>query len=422
MPVTISSVNQGSPAARALLRAGDIILRVNGQPCDDVLDYRFYAETGGSIRLDVRRDSVARRVTLPPGETGLCFDTWLMSPQRRCKNNCMFCFIDQMPPGCRETLYFKDDDERLGFLYGNYITLTNLGDREIDRIIEMRLSPVNISVHTVDPALRARIMGNRFAGESLRHLHRLAAAGILLNFQLVLMPGINDGEVLRESLRVLSALPTVGSIAAVPVGLTAHRQGLTTVQPFTRETAQAVLAVIDTFGPQKQVYAADEFYLLAGRPMPAPSDYGEFVQLENGVGLIADFNHTIENALRHFVPHRRPVRVSMVTGTLAADNLREQVDIICEKWHNLSVTIYPVENAFFGRSITVAGLVTAGDILRTLAGRPLYDRLLLPSCMLRREGDLFLDDVSPAELSESLHVPVTICRADGSDFLKKLFG
>ena len=429
MSVTIFSVDHDSPAEHAGILPGETLCSINGNEICDILDYRFY-ETEKEVLLLLRDAQGAdREIKLRKGQyesIGLQFETYLMDRQRSCRNKCVFCFIDQLPPGMRETLYFKDDDSRLSFLFGNYITLTNLSQREADRIIKMKISPINISVHTTNPELRCRMMGNRFAGDCLRYLYQFAEAGIKLNCQLVLCHGWNDGEELERTLRDLLPLyPSVQSIALVPLGVTKFREGLTPLTPYTAETALEVVRAAERWGEQMQkqhgeriCYAADEFYLKAGLLIPDAAFYGAFDQLENGVGLIANFREEFLFALEDVSGDEETHSGTLITGVSFAPFLEELLDGLRRKCHNLTCKVAAIRNDFFGESINVAGLVTGGDILKQLRGKELGGRLLVPDTMLRHEGDLFLDNVSLKDLERELGVPVSVVPDDGGELLK----
>ncbi|HIR48330.1 MAG TPA: DUF512 domain-containing protein [Candidatus Caccousia avicola] len=429
MSVTIFSVDHDSPAEHAGILPGETLCSINGNEICDILDYRFY-ETEKEVLLLLRDAQGAdREIKLRKGQyesIGLQFETYLMDRQRSCRNKCVFCFIDQLPSGMRESLYFKDDDSRLSFLFGNYITLTNLSQREADRIIKMKISPINISVHTTNPELRCRMMGNRFAGDCLRYLYQFAEAGIKLNCQLVLCHGWNDGEELERTLRDLLPLyPSVQSIALVPLGVTKFREGLTPLTPYTAETALEVVRAAERWGEQMQkqhgeriCYAADEFYLKAGLPIPDAAFYGAFDQLENGVGLIANFREEFLFALEDVSGDEETHSGTLITGVSFAPFLEELLDGLRRKCHNLTCKVAAIRNDFFGESINVAGLVTGGDILKQLRGKELGGRLLVPDTMLRHEGDLFLDNVSLKDLERELGVPVSVVPDDGGELLK----
>ncbi len=429
MAVTISGVMPRSPAAKKRIAAGDVLKSINGHEIEDVLDYRFYlTEPRLTLCLDTPRGE--RTVTLradKTGDIGLQFDTYLMDKQRACKNNCIFCFIDQLPHGLRESLYFKDDDSRLSFLFGNYITLTNLSDRDVERIIEMHISPVNVSVHTTDPALRCRMMNNRFAGDALRHLYRLAEAGIALNCQLVLCPTYNDGDALSKTMEDLAALfPSVQSVAAVPVGLTKYREGLTPLRPFTREEAADVIARMEGMADRLEAehghrlfFPSDEFYLTAGLPVPAADSYGDFAQLENGVGMMALMKEEFEAALKEAQGEVSSRHLVVATGVLAAPFLRELVEKAKAKFPALSVDVVAVVNRFFGERITVVGLLTGGDLIDQLKDVE-KEEVAICNSMLRREGDLFLDDTTPQEVEAALGVPLHITDGSGAEFVRIL--
>ena len=430
----IRSVDRGSPAWRAGVRPGEKLAQVNGHPIVDVLDYKFYTydprltltleEPGGGMRTV--------RVRKGEGEDlGLSFETYLMDSARSCANRCIFCFVDQMPPGMRKTLYFKDDDARLSFLMGNYITLTNLSRREIDRVKALRISPINISVHATDPEVRARLLNNRRAGECLAVMRELAEAGITMNCQIVSCPGINDGAVLARTMEELSALwPAVSSVAVVPVGVTRFREGLPAIAPYTAEGAAAVLDQVEAFGRTslaergtRLVWCSDEFYLLAGRTLPDRDSYEEMAQLENGVGMLRLLASQAAMALEDVEDSEAPTPFSIATGVSAAPFLREIVDMAREKCGNIRGNVYPVANRFFGETITVSGLVTGGDLMEQLRGRDLGERLLIPANMLRAGERVFLGDVTVEQVERALGVPVTAVDAgSGFDLVDAILG
>ena len=432
MAVTIRGVESGSPAARAKIRAGEELLAINGQEIVDVLDYRFYM-MDKRLELTLRSGAGERKVSVKKGEyeeLGLTFDTYLMDRERSCRNQCIFCFIDQMPPGMRETLYFKDDDARLSFLYGNYITLTNLTEHDIERTIRMKISPVNISVHTTNPELRCKMMHNRFAGDSLSILRRLADGGIAMNAQLVLCPGINDGAELERSMRDLAEyLPALRTVSCVPVGLTKYRDGLYPLRPYTKEEAADVVAQVEAFGDEMKArhgtrvfYASDEFYLKAGLPLHDGDFYEDYGQLENGVGMLTLQREQFRDALPFFEPDGRKRNFSIATGVAAAPFLQKLVDEARETWHNLNGRVYPIVNDFFGHEITVAGLITGRDLIAQLRGKDLGDELLLPDVLLKFHEDVFLDDVTLSEVREALGVPITMVGSDGYELLRCMLG
>ena len=433
MAVKIKSVAPHSPAARHFIKADSKLISVNGHEIRDVLDYRFYIDDDELELLIEKPNGHRRTVRLKNcgGETGLEFETYLMDKQRCCANNCIFCFIDQLPEGLRDTLYFKDDDARLSFLFGNYITLTNLGEKDIDRIIDMHISPVNISVHTMNPELRVRMMKNNRAGKVLDYIKKLADAGIKLNTQLVLCPGWNDGDELTYSLQELGRLyPAVQSIAAVPVGLTCYRDGLEHLDPFTKEQSSDVISRIDSYNSEFLCYnntniafAADEFYLNAGLPIPECERYGDFAQLENGVGMWAllksEFDEALNGLPDGFVLDKER-SVTIATGFAAYGLIKYIAEKTEKKVKNIHINVVRIENKLFGERITVAGLLCGKDIAAGLDGIDLKDELLIPAVTLRREGDLFLDDMSVEELSEKLNVKVTPVESDGYVLLERI--
>ncbi len=434
MSVIISGVCGGSYGANAGIAAGDVLLKINGSEIFDVLDYRFFIQSK-KLRLELKRGlseyTVNIRKSSELSDIGLEFETYLMDKQHSCKNKCIFCFIDQMPEGMRDTLYFKDDDSRMSFLFGNYITLTALSEREIQRITDMHISPVNISVHTMNPALRVDMMKNPHAGESLKILDRFFDGGIDMNVQLVLCPGINDGAELRFSLEELSKYsPHIKSIAAVPVGLTKYREGLPQLKCYNPQEAAAVLDIIDEFnahyayynGGKTLAFASDEFYLISGRKLPDAGYYGDFSQLDNGVGMCALLESEFNTALNAAEPRNINRRVSIATGEAAYPLIKKLCDAACCKFSGLDVNVIKVENDFFGYTVTVAGLLTGKDLLSNLENKPLGDELLIPRVSLRSEGDKFLDDVTLGELSQRLNIKITPVKNDGAVLLQCLTG
>ena len=421
-----------SCADRAGIRDGEVLLSINGSEIVDVLDYRFH-QLNSTLELKIRNtkgEVRTVRVRKPEyEELGLDFETYLMDKEKSCRNKCIFCFIDQLPKGLRETLYFKDDDSRLSFLFGNYVTLTNLSEHEISRIIKMHISPINVSVHTTNPELRVKMMGNRFAGDSLKILKRFAESSIVINTQIVCCPGINDGEELRRSLRDLYDL-NVNLIAVVPVGLTKYREGLYPLEPFTVEKARETVDILEEFGEmclstrgKRIAYAADELYIKAGYPIPEPEFYEDFEAIENGVGLIAMLKEDLLDELEWREADDSIRRnVSLACGTSAAPYLRELMDRVEEKFKNVHITVYPIINEFFGEYINVSGLIVGGDLIAQLKDKPLGDTLLISSAMLRFENDLFLDDVHIDDVSEKLHIPVLPIHNDGKMLLDALLG
>ena len=423
MPVLIQSVEPASYAARAGIRPGDTLLAVDRHPIADVLDYRFYV-TSRRITLELLRAGKPFTARISKGEyddIGLEFETYLMDRQHTCKNKCVFCFVDQMPPGMRDSLYFKDDDSRMSFLFGNYITLTNLTDADIDRIIKMRISPVNISVHTTDPALRVQLMKNPHAAGSLRYIGRLTGAGIRVNAQLVLCPGLNDGAALERTLCDLDALgPNLQSIACVPVGLTKYRDGLPALKPFTSEGAARTIDILERFaarqiarGAARTAYPSDEFFLIAGRPLPDVEYYGDFDQLDNGVGLLTLLESEFSSALALDGEDAAPASATLATGVAAAPLLKRLAARAMQRHPGVTVDVRPIVNRFFGETITVAGLITGRDLIGQLGGAPIGGRLLIPSVMLRHERDRFLDDVTADEVERTLGVRLCAVDNDG---------
>ena len=433
MAVKISGIAEGSFAEKKRISVGDRLISINGNAVNDVLDYRFYLNETKLVLAIESADGKSKVVMIKKGEfedIGLEFETYLMDKQRSCKNKCIFCFIDQLPKGLRKSLYFKDDDSRLSFLFGNYITLTNLTDSEAERIIRMHISPVNVSVQTMNPELRVKMMANPKAGESLKYLKQFADAGIALNTQLVLCPGINDGAELEFSLNELAKFyPAVQSIAAVPVGLSDHREGLYPLEPYTKETAGEVIDLIDCFNEKFRnthgeiiAYAADEFYLKAQREMPDEDYYNGFPQLENGVGMWALLKSEFEAALDECEINSLDRKVTVVTGEAAYPLIKGLAEKAEKKIRGLAVQVVPAKNRLLGSMITVSGLLCGADIAAAVEGLELGDELIIPPNCLRSEGDMFLDDMTVEELSDKLKIKVTQNGPGGEDLLSALTG
>lgn len=436
--VQITEVEARSRAARCGIQSGDVLVAINGNEICDVLDYRFYL-TESQVTLSLLRDGHPFEVTIKKAlydDVGLLFETPLMDKKRTCANRCIFCFIDQLPQGLRAPLYFKDDDARLSFLHGNYVTLTNLKDKDIARIIKMHISPINVSVHTTNPQLRCEMMKNRRAGEVLKYLKQLAEAGIRLCGQIVLCRGVNDGAELTRTMQDLAELaPMMSSVSVVPAGLTRYREGLYPLTPFSADEAAAVIAQVNAFGDtcerthgNRIFCVADEFYLKAGLPLPDESYYGDYEQIENGVGLlrslIAEFTDELDylgdyTGDKAEIPHRH---VSLATGKAAAPTMRLLADLLQKRLSGIEISVYEIQNDFFGEEITVAGLLTGTDMAAQLKGKALGEELLIPAVTLRAEGDLFLDGMTPTALSEALGVPITPVKNDGAALLAALVG
>jgi len=418
--VTIADVRAGSPAAKKGVLPGDILISINGHEIRDVLDYRFYM-TEKQLLLQLHRGPELLDVKLRKAEyedIGLEFESFLMDRQHACKNKCVFCFIDQNPPGMRDAVYFKDDDSRMSFLMGSYVTLTNLTDADVDRIIGMHMSPIHISVHTTDPQLRVKMMKNKHAGEVLSYLQRFADAGIAMECQIVLCKNINDGVHLDRTMRDLcSYLPALSTCSVVPCGLTCYREGLYPLEPFTAEDCAAVLDQVarvqnecaEKYG-RAVFYCSDEFYLKAGRDFPDGAFYEDYAQIENGVGMIPSMRDEFDFRMEELTDEERAVtrEVSAATGAAAYPFLSSLCERLMREIPGLKVHLYCVENRFFGKNITVAGLVTGGDLTEQLSGKPLGETLCIPSVMLRHEGDLFLDNVSVEDVEKALGVPLTV--------------
>lgn len=432
MSVLIKDVIKSSPADKKGIMAGDSLVKISGHEITDFLDYQFYTKEN-RVSVVFERGGKTKAVWIKKDEDddlGLEFETYLMDKERHCKNKCIFCFIDQNPKGLRESIYFKDDDSRLSFLFGNYITLTNLSERDIEKIIEMHISPVNVSVHTMNKELRVQMMKNKNSGKSLDILYRLAENGIDINAQLVLCPGINDGEELRYSLDKLGELcPHLQSVACVPVGVTKYREGLFEMPQYTVESAGEVIDIINEYGDKfkekfgtRLVYAADEFYLKAQREMPCGEYYETYPQIENGVGmwtsLKEEFLYEIDNC-DEIDPQSH---ISAATGSAAYPLISELAKKFQSKYNKSKIDVFEIKNDFFGHSITVAGLVTGGDLINQLKDKALAKTLIIPDVMLRREGDLFLDNVSTQDVEKALDVNLKVCACTGDDLFNFFMG
>ena len=427
----ISRVLPGSIAEELELEPGDILAAINGQPVEDVFDYRYLMNDEYVTLLVEKADGELWELEVEKEfeeDLGAEFENGLMDDYRSCSNRCIFCFIDQMPPGMRETLYFKDDDSRLSFLQGNYVTLTNMSRKDIDRVIRYRLEPINISFQAMNPELRCRMLHNRFAGEALEKVDLLYEAGISMNGQIVLCKGINDGSELEYSLEKLSAYaPVLQSVSVVPVGLTKFRDGLFPLEPFTKQDAEKVLEQIHRW--QKAMYekhgihfvhASDEWYILAGQELPEEDRYDGYIQLENGVGMLRLLDTEVKAALEERAGDDRKLRISAATGKLAAPYLRQCMDAIHEKFPRVNVAVHEISNRFFGERITVSGLITGQDLKEQLTGQDLGERLLIPCNMLRSGEDVFLDDMTVEELSEALNTEIVVTDEDGADLVSSV--
>ncbi|MEY8376760.1 DUF512 domain-containing protein [Lachnospiraceae bacterium 56-18] len=424
----IKEVMQDSIAWELGIEAGDRLITVNGQEIEDVFDYHFYVNDEELVILIEKPDGEEWELEIEKDydeDLGIEFEQGLMDEYRSCRNRCIFCFIDQMPRGMRETLYFKDDDSRLSFLQGNYVTLTNMSDHDIDRIIRYHLEPINISFHTTNPELRCRMLHNRFAGDALAKADRLYEAGIHMNGQIVLCKGINDGEELERSIRDMAKyLPYLQSVSVVPVGLTKHREGLEPLEPFGKADAEEVLSAVHRW--QEKLYeeygthfihAGDEWYILAEKELPGEERYDGYLQLENGVGMLRLLMNEFEEAYEEVQDDGIQRELSVATGLLAHPYIQKMADRLMMRCPGTDIRVYPIRNDFFGELITVSGLITGRDLIAQLRGQELGDRLLLPCNMFRSGEEVFLDDVSLAEVEEALQARADIVKSSGQDFI-----
>lgn len=424
----IKSVEEGSIAQELEIEPGDYLLAVNDTELKDIFDYHFICNdefitvliekpNGEQWELEIEKEYNE--------DIGIDFEQGLMDNYRSCTNKCMFCFIDQMPPGMRETLYFKDDDARLSFLQGNYITLTNMKDQDLDRIIKYRLSPINISIHTVNPELRVKMLHNRFAGEALKKLEKLYDNRIEMNSQIVLCKGLNDGAELERSIEYLSnMLPYMESLSVVPVGLTKYRENLAPLKKFNKEDAIEVLNTIHKWQDKllkehgtRFVFASDEWYLTAEMPIPDEAYYEGYNQIENGVGMIRSLEDEVDEYLATLTGDDRSKKVSLATAVLAAPIIKQQTEKVMEKYPNIDCNVYTILNDYFGRDITVAGLLTGQDIINQLKDKDLGDYLILPDVLLRSGEEVLLDDLTVTDLEKALQIEIRIVKSDGTSLV-----
>ena len=429
----VKNTAAGSIAEEMGIEPGDRLISIDGQEIEDVFDYQFYEESEELVLLIEKPDGEQWELEIEKEADeplGIEFGQGLMDEYRSCRNKCIFCFIDQMPPGMRDTLYFKDDDSRLSFLQGNYITLTNMSSHDVERIVRYRLEPINISFQTTNPELRCRMLHNRFAGDALKKVDILYRGGIEMNGQIVLCKGVNDGEELERSIRDLTRyLPLLKSVSVVPVGLTRFREGLYPLEPFTKEEAREVLSVIHRW--QEKIYkqyglhfihAGDEWYLLAEEDIPEEERYDGYLQLENGVGMLRLLFNEFEEGMSRLGGGPGSGAISAATGKLAYPYIRRMADRVEEQFPGRKIHVYCIRNDFFGERITVSGLVTGQDIIAQLKGKELGSRLLLPCNMLKADEDVFLDDITVKEVSDALQVPVDIVKSSGQDLIDAMLG
>ncbi len=436
MSVLIKSIQPNSPAARCGILPGERLISLNGSEIVDVLDYRFYQIDRCLELVVVSQLGETRTVHISKREyeeIGLEFEDYLMDKQHSCRNKCIFCFIDQLPRGMRDTLYFKDDDSRLSFLFGNYITLTNITEHEIDRIIKMHISPINVSVHTTNPELRVKMMNNKCAGNVMEILTRFAKGGIRLNCQIVSCPGINDGDELERTLSdLLTLLPALECVAVVPLGMTRYREKLYPLTPYTSVTAGETIDIIERVGDEclakhgrRVVFASDEFYLMANRDVPQAEFYEDFDQLENGVGMSAllrdEFTSALDCVEEDFTPESGR-HVTIACGEAIFEYLRDTVALAKNKYPQVRVDVVAIKNNFFGGGVNVSGLITGGDLIEQLKDRDNGTQVLITSSMLRNEGDLFLDDKSVADVEAALGVRLVPTDNDGYKLLDAILG
>lgn len=430
--VLVKDVMSGSLADEAGIKRGDYLIRIGDKDVNDVLDYRYYI-TEPRVKLLIHRGAELLTFSIKKpryDDIGLEFETFLMDEKKSCRNKCIFCFIDQLPKGMRDTLYFKDDDSRLSFLMGNYITLTNMDEHDISRIIDMKMTPINISVHTTDPELRCLMLSNRFAGSCYETMKRFAAANIEMHCQIVLCNGVNDGAALMRTMRDLSELyPAVSSVSIVPAGLTKYRDNLYPLKPYTKEQCCEIIAQVEGYAEECYIkhrshifFCADELYIKAGKKFPSGRYYEGYPQIENGVGMIRSMADEFSDALSETKVENPAKRreCSVATGVAAYPFISSMVQEARKICPGLECNVYEIKNDYFGENITVAGLITGKDLYHQLRGKPLGKVLYLPSVMLRHEKDRFLDDITPSWLESKLNVRIEFTDSDGYEFLRTL--
>ena len=427
----VENIIKGSIADEIGLEPGDEILSINGNKIVDIIDYK-YQISDEYITLEIKSiDGEIVTVEIDKEydeDLGIEFTNPLIAKAKRCSNNCIFCFINQLPSGMRETLYFKDDDSRLSFLQGNFITLTNMSDEEIDRIIKYRISPINVSVHTTNPELREKMLCNKRAGKIFEILKKFDEAGLDINCQVVAVPGINDGFELDRTIRDLYTLKnSVSSVAIVPVGITKYRDNLPEIKPYQEETSEEIITQVTDLQNEfleesgsRFVFLADEFYILAGAGIPEEEEYEGYPQIENGVGLVRSFYEEIVFELENIDIDKRHGDFTIVTGALAYDFMKNIAKKVMEKLINIKIDVIAIENKFFGETITVACLVTGGDIINELKNKNI-DRILIPDVMLRKDTDYFLDDITLSDIKNQLGADIYVTSVDGGDFISKIF-
>ena len=435
----IKTVHKNSIAEELGITPGDILLQINATDITDIFDYQYLVQDEYIEVLIQKPDGEEWLLEIDKEydeDLGIEFENGLMDDYRSCHNKCIFCFIDQMPKGMRDTLYFKDDDSRLSFLQGNYVTLTNMSDEDIERVIRYHLSPINISFQTTNPELRCKMLNNRFAGKALSQVQKLYEAGITMNGQIVLCKGVNDGEELERSISDLTAyLPHLESVSVVPVGLTKFREGLYPLEPFTKEDAIQVLECIHKWQDKLYgeyelhfVHASDEWYILAEQELPKAERYDGYLQLENGVGmlrlLLDEFEEAVSELSAEDTLRQKNLtkELSLVTGQLAYPYVKQMADVLTERFPGLLLHVYAITNHFFGERITVSGLLTGSDMIEQLKGQRLGERILLPQNVLRSGEDYFLDDITVAEMEKALQVKVDIVKSSGYDFVHAILG
>ena len=444
----IYKVTPSSIAEEMEIEAGDVLVSVNGKEIEDVFDYHYVVNDEYLVILIRKADGEEWELEIEKEyneDLGIEFENGLMDDYKSCTNKCIFCFIDQMPPGMRETLYFKDDDSRLSFLQGNYVTLTNMKDKDLDRIIQYHMGPINISVQTTNPELRCMMLHNRFAGDALKKIDKLYEAGIPMNGQIVLCKGVNDGVELERSISDLTKyLPCMESVSVVPVGLSKYREGLYPLEPFTKEDAIEVIDMVEKW--QKKclkehdlhfIHASDEWYMLAERPLPEEDSYDGYIQLENGVGmmrlLMTEFEDALGEALddKEYKEEVMQVlkdelgghhKVTLITGRLAAPFLREMAEMFMQQFPGYEVEVLDIRNDFFGERITVSGLITAQDLIAQAKEKELGNAIAIPCNMLRSGERVFLDDQTVEDVQNALQVPAIIVKSSGLALFEAMLG